>query len=321
MRSKSLISIIKRYGINSKRLSPRYKIKYEDAIKAIKKYESSELKIVDVIDNCVTPNKSISKKCQIPGCGHRIRYEYVLENKDTGEKIVAGSTCVWPTLGFSEIQKKEFGGYEKVIKEHNDMILWSRENPDIVMKLNRLKSEGFMKYRPFWEEIEFSRLHPEDEEYIRNTDVDKLIQEREERRIKREEMLRRNREEQERINKEYDKIISSLEDLITENPNNNFYNSLMEQHKHGRRLSPRQVRCIKINANKKWYRDKIKGTSLDVMDRVESIVRPYIRQSGITWTEENKEENTRIMTEIFETKDDMTKMAWKLFRIKHDLVY
>lgn len=321
MRSKSLISIIRRYGINSRRLSPRYKIKYEDAVKGIKKYESAELKIADVIDNYVTPKKSVSCKCQIPGCGHRIRYEYILENKDNGERMVAGSTCVWPTLGFSEIQKKEFNSYEKIIKEHNDMILWSRQNPDIIDKLETLKREGFNKFRPFWEEVEFSRLHPDDEEYIRNIDVQALINEREEKKRIREENLKRLKEEREKNDREYNKIIECLEDLARANTGNRFYNSLLSQHECGKKLSPKQIRCIKVNANKKWYKDHIKGTNLDIMDEVEEIVKPVMRASGVVWSEENKQSCVQRMTEIFNTKSDKEKWAWKLFRIKHELVY
>lgn len=320
MRTKSIISIINRYGVNSRRLSPKCKIKYEQAIEAIKQYESADLKIADVIDNYITPKKSVSCKCQLPGCGHRIRYEYILEDKKSGDRMVAGSTCVWPTLGFSEIQKKEFNGYEKIIKEHSEMVLWARENPDIIDKLDTLKREGFMKYRPFWEEIEFSRLHPEDEEYIRNTDVDKLIEDREEKKRLREEYLRATKEERERTEKEYSKIITSLEDLVNSDPNNRFYSSLLTQHKQGKRLSQKQIRCIKVSANKRWYKENIEGTNLDIMGEVDAIVKPVINSTGL-WDENHKKESTIKLTEIFDTKDNKTKWAWKLFRVKYELVY
>ena len=321
MRTKSIISIIRRYGVNSRRLSPKCKIKYEDALENIKKYESADLRIVDVIDNCVTPNRSVSCKCQIPGCGHRIRYEYILEDKKSKDRMVAGSTCVWPTLGFSEIQKREFYGFEKVIKEHSELVLWSKENPDIIDKINTLRREGFDKFRPFWEEIEHSRLCKEDEDYIRSIDVDELIRVRDEQIRLREEKRRELKEQREREDRDYDKIIESLKELVKDSKGNKFYNSLLSQHECGKRLSSKQIRCIKISANKKWYNDNIRGTELDIMDKVEDIVKPVISSSGVVWSEDNKQSCVQRMTEIFDSKDDITKWAWKLFRVKHDLVY
>jgi len=37
---------------------------------------------------------AMSGKCENPGCGHRIRYEYEMKHVHTGEIIVVGSECV-----------------------------------------------------------------------------------------------------------------------------------------------------------------------------------------------------------------------------------
>ena len=330
MRSTSIISIIRRYGISSKRLSPKYKIKYEDAIKGIKAYESSEMKIADVIDNVISPHKSISCHCQLPGCGMKIRYEYVLENKLSHEKLVAGSTCVWPTLGFSELQKKEFRNFEKVIKDHSELIEWSNEHPEVVDKLNRLRNENFTYYRAFWEEIEFCRLNDEDTAFIESVDVDTLIKEREdrkrlreERRKEREAYVKATEEEKKRMDEEYESVLKGLDSLVSAHPENRFFISLKSQVNRGNKLSKRQIACIKNSVNRDWYNNNIKGTKFDIMDKADSMINPILEKNGISF-----EKNESVLGESLKEAEKLISglcdrtysFAWNLYKVKHQLV-
>lgn len=327
MRTVPIITIISKYGINSRRLSKKYPVKYEDAIQAIKEYQNSDLKIVDVIDNKLYPSKSVSDHCQIKGCGKAIRYEYVLENKTSGERIVAGSTCVWPTLGFSKLQKKEFIGFENVIKEHHEMLLWKKDHMDIVYKLNRLQSERFTFYRPFWEEIEHSRLTEEDEKYIESVDVDKLIEEREEkkrraaeRKAARVAYLNANDAQKAQMDADYNKVIEALQSLLNDNPKNYFYKSLMDQHNRGWKLSPRQINSVKKNVNKNWYYKKIKGTKNDIMQEVDSILGNVFNALGIQPVKEEDSKDVLDKVSNAVNSDAKSKMAWALYRVKYGIV-
>ena len=89
-------------SILKRKKEKKRKMKYVDALRALKAYQNSKLKLVRVIDNGLNPNKSISHKCQVPGCGMNIRYEYVLQSKETTEIMIAGSTCVWELLEMSK---------------------------------------------------------------------------------------------------------------------------------------------------------------------------------------------------------------------------
>ena len=316
MRTKSIISIIRKYGLSSKRLNPKHKIKYEDAIKSLEGYENSELKIAEVIDNVLYPHRSISCQCQIPGCNHRIRYEYVLENKTSHQRIVAGSTCVWPTLGLSELEKKDFMKYEKVVKEYHDMIVWRKENQDVWDILMRLKDENFTAYKPFWKEVESCRLTDEDTEYIRGIDVDKLIQKREEKDKREEELRRMTAAEREKKEAEYKKVIDGLYKLINKYPENSFYLSLVKSVKHNIRLTDNQIKWIKIGCNKMWYEENIKGTSKDIMDKCEEIITPVLEKYGYR----RDEESIKLINDNISGETGMVRLAWNLFKVKENLV-
>jgi hypothetical protein len=169
MRINSIISILRKRKEVKKPRSKR--IKYAEALIALKAYQNSELKLTKMIDNVFTPSKSISPKCQLEGCGMNIRYEYILQSKVTDEIIIAGSTCVWVMLGLSEEQIKDFRKVESSIKDFHDMLSWRKDNMDVWEKLKELRKANISKFKPFWEEVEFCRLHPEDERYIRGIDV------------------------------------------------------------------------------------------------------------------------------------------------------
>lgn len=328
MRTVPIIQIIRRYGLTSKRLNPKNRIRYEDAISTLKGMNGTDFEIESVIDNDWEPNKSISHHCQIPGCGQCIRYEYVLKDKrDEKKKLVVGSTCVWPTLGLGELGKKEFQTLDKAVREHGLMVSWRAENQDVVEKLNRLKSENLTYFRAFWEEIEYSRLMDEDAEFIRSVDVDKEIQ-------KRDEAIRRKKERQERrrnmyrsysspstapiSDAEYEKVLRCLKVLASENPRNRFYANLLSTSEKFH-LTANQIFCIKKDANYRWYVKNIKGTDKDCYDTCQDVIDPIITGWNIGFNPREKdkvdEANAR-----FSCESEDIKMAWKLYKIKNVIV-
>ena len=332
MRTVPIFQIIQRYGLTSKRLHPKNRIKYEDAIKSLKGYENADMAIDEVIDNCWMPKKSLSHHCQIPGCGQRIRYEYVLKDKRSEKKLVVGSTCVWPTLGFSELDKKQFDSLDKAVREHGLLVTWKAENPDIVNKLEALKAEGLTYYRAFWEEIEYCRLTDEDTEFIRNVDVQAEVEKRnkaEERRKQRMEARKRlysnpvSYSQSTAYNPDseddcYKKVIKCLETLKNENPTNHFYYSLMMQSKK-RRLSDNQIFYIKRDANKRWYEKNIKGTAKDCMSTCVDVVERKFNDWNVSLP--NTKDSVDDVDKRFQSESEDVKMAWKLYKVKRELVF
>jgi hypothetical protein len=173
MRTNSIISILRKRRALRRRASRR--IKYAEALQLLKAYENNNLKIKTLIDNKLQPNKSISNKCTLDGCGHPIRYEYVLVTIDTGIEKVVGSTCVAVMLDLSKEQIKEFSKIETTMKDFHDMLLWRKTNMDVWEKLQEIKKLNLEWFKPFWEEVDFSRLHPEDEDFIRSLSIDEAI--------------------------------------------------------------------------------------------------------------------------------------------------
>jgi hypothetical protein len=231
--------------------------------------------------------------------------------------MVAGSTCVWPTLGLSEIQKKEFLTYEKVVKEYHDMLQWRQENPDVVAKLFRMKSEKLNQFRPFWEEAEHCRLMDEDTEYIRSTDVDKIIKARDERERQKAEYRRMTEEQRRKSNEEYQKVLEGLETLRNKYPENHFYASLSATAKNYR-LSKGQIRCIKIGCNKLWYEEHIKNTPKNqVYESCDEILKSVLSEQGY---QKDDLDSVKHMNEWVATQNPTIKLAWSLFKVKHEVV-
>lgn len=307
MRTVPIIEIIRKYGLTSKRLSPKNRIKYEDAVNAVKQYSTSKLEIKDVLDNTRVASHNRCH-CGLPGCGQRIRYEYILENKDNNEEIVAGSTCVWPTLGLSELQAKDFFKYDEVIRSHYQLADWAEQNKDVVEKLIRLKDNNVTYFKAFWEEIENAPLLDEDTEYIRGIDVDKEI----------EKVLYREKFKNV-ADKDYDRAVSYLPELLTHFSNNNMllsFNSIVNS---GRKLTGNQFRWLKIMVNRMWYDTKIKGTSSDVMSSCESILDPIFQTiGGISTTDFSKIDAVEVLVD---TESREVKMAWNLYKIKNAIVH
>lgn len=307
MRTVPIITIIRKYGLTSKRLSPKNRIKYEDAVKAVKQYSTSKLEIKEVIDNTRTHSHN-GCHCGLPGCGQKIRYEYILENKDNNEELVAGSTCVWPTLGLSELQAKDFFKYDEVIRNHYQLADWAEQNRDVVEKLIKLKDNNVTYFKAFWEEIEDAPLLDEDTEYIRNLDVDKEIE-----KVLYKEKFRNI------SNSDYDRAVSYLPELLDHFKNNNMLMSFDTVVSSGRRLTGNQFRWLKIMVNKMWYDNKVKGTSLDTMNTCEKILEPiFTKAGGMSTTDFNKIDYIEV---LMETEPKEMRMAWNLYKIKYAIVH
>lgn len=67
MRDTSIISIIRKYGLSSKKLDPRYRVRFLQALENLDRFNTDSLKLVEVIDNVSKPERSLSDRCQIPG--------------------------------------------------------------------------------------------------------------------------------------------------------------------------------------------------------------------------------------------------------------
>ena len=171
---RSIISRLRGGPFRRRKSSNR--IRYREALQALKAYQNSELELVRMIDNYLFPSKSLSCNCQLDGCHQRIRYEYVMRSKITKDIVVVGSTCVWIMLGLSEEEIKKFEKIESSIKDFHKMIEWRKNNMDVWDKLMQLKKSDLKWFQPFWEEVEYSPLCDEDTNYIRSIDVDREIQ-------------------------------------------------------------------------------------------------------------------------------------------------
>ncbi len=250
------------------RLKSRKKdrIRYEDALEALKTYENGELRIRTVIDNHYF--KGFASNCQVPGCNQHIRYEYVMENKESGDKLIAGSTCVWILLGLSEEQIKTFKRVEKGIKNYHKVLEWERENYDVKKALDELKSNRVVFFKPFWEEIEFEPLDEEDTEYIRNI-IPRLRELIVKSRISvgtAKSSVYANSEKKVQLpeqvpvvkiikpvpvkSADYDDVVRYLEKLAVKFPSNRFYSSLLEWIDGGKVLTPAQLNCVRRDAVK-----------------------------------------------------------------------
>lgn len=306
MRTTPIIDIIRKYGLTSKRLSPKSKIKYEDAVKAVMEYQNSELKIEEVIDNTRSASHN-NCHCGLPGCGQRIRYEYILKSKDgsSAEELVAGSTCVWPTLGLSELEKKDFFNYDKAIREHFALEDWKSAHPTTLEKLRVLEENKVSYYRAFWEEVKVSALTDKDTAFIDGVDVDKEL-----------EKVNYQRELSKLSAEDYDKAISYLPELMEFNPSNTFIASLDAQVKSGRKLSGSQLRWLKASVNTMWYKKKIKGTARDKMDVCEDLIAEVLKREG--YKPYDFESIDRVTLAVKGNPE--LSWAWSLYRIKNSIV-
>lgn len=324
VRTKSLVSIIRKYGWSLKRKwQKKNRIPYKDIVRGLLQMEKNELQISEVIDNYLYPNKSKSNHCQLDGCGQRIRYEYVLKSKKTGVEKIVGSTCVWVVMGFSEVEKVRFGKLDNAVRDYFSAQQWKKEHADLWSKLERLKSENFTEFTPFWEELDYVALCQEDTDYIAQIDVDSLIKAREEKRKREaerkaemERIWKANKEEREKIDEDYRKVSSALDTLISLNPNNTFYSDL-KKHSLLNRLTPRQIKCVKVDFNKHWYNTKIKGTRFDLPD-FETLIKDFATKCNVDLSKDGFE--NQISNLLKTVNDSKLELAWKIYRVKHEIV-
>jgi len=400
MRAKSIISFL---GRNFKLRKRSSRIRYQEALEAMKAFQNSELELVRMIDNVFQPSKSISHKCQLKGCGMRIRFEYILKSKVTTDEVIVGSTCVRVMMGLSKEQFKMLEKIESTMKDFHDMIVWKRANLDVWNKLEELKTADLEWFKPFWEEVSFCRLHPEDENFIRNLNIEREIQKDKESKERKDKFSIRpktfNRPIQSTpivptpvvqnilpvsggrnpfekvlnniVNKvpspvvvvaaakapvastmvvKNDNKVSGVDDraykmlvdmlgvLVTKYPDNDTLKSLKSQSDSGKIMTDKQLRRIKIEINRDYFENNIKGRpeetkyndcdarvvekftkvvngkeirvySMDLVDltsgRINAMINKYKREFH-----ENLKSNGDV--ELNE--------LWKYFRIKHEII-
>jgi len=174
MRDTSIISIIRKHGLDSRRLDPKFRIKYRAVLCNLSSFSNEKLKLINVIDNMAHPELSVSDRCMITGCNKHIRYENLVEEKQTGNIIVCGSNCCATLLGLSELQQKKLHDIEEALKEKAELEEWKKANSGTVRKLEELSKYNLPFYQPFINEIEASALTPEDTDFINGVNI-KLV--------------------------------------------------------------------------------------------------------------------------------------------------
>lgn len=309
MRTTPIITIIRKYGLTSKRLNPKNRIKYEEAVKMVKQYESSDLRIEDVIDNTRKPSHN-ECHCGLLGCGQRIRYEYILvpKNEENAKELVAGSTCVWPTLGMGELQKKEFFKLDTAIRDHYSLLDWKESHKEVCERLERLKEANIPYFKAFWEEVESSPLLDEDTDFIMNVDVDKEI-----------EKIEYKRHFKEVEESDYQKAISFVPELESYYKTNNFAQSICECAKSARRLTGGQYRWLKVLINRMWFDKNIKGTAKDFSSTCEDIMKPIFERFNYRGAADfNAIDN--IEMEVKDSTPDV-RWAWVAYKCKKAIVH
>lgn len=308
MRTTPIIQIIRKYGLTSKRLNPKNRIKYEEAVALIKQYESSDLKIKDVIDN-TRANSHNNCHCGIPGCGQHIRYEYILVSKDgsSDKEIVAGSTCVWPTLGMSELTKKEFMKLDTAVREHYALLDWREANKEVVDKLKSLKDHDITYYRAFWQEIEVSPLTKEDTDFIRSVDVDKEI-----------EKAEYSRKMREVSKEEYDKVMSYIPELREFYKKDDFVMSLCNAAEGPHKISGNQYRWMKVMINRMWFTKNVKGTPNDLTSDCEDIMKSVLDM--MDFNKSDLRSVNMVNDYVYSTGDITLKWAWVAYKCKNAIV-
>lgn len=275
MRDTSIISIIRNFGLNSKKLNPKYRVRFLDTLQDLDKFSTDSLKLVEVIDNRSQPGLSMSDRCMIPGCGKKIRYEAHVLNTDTGEYITCGSNCCCTLLGLSKIQARSFMKIEEALKEKAELEEWKKANPETVKKLETLSRYNLPFYKPFIDEIEISALTPEDTQFINEVNTKLVIGDL--------------------------KYLSMLDDLIKDDPLD-IYKSIRNHSSQGKYLSTKQKEFID-RQYEKMLENRFNVT-ISVFNAYE--YREYLKELGFAFNGSNKSwqktvkgyEATRIVAQL-----------------------
>lgn len=174
MREVSIISIIRKYGLESKRISHDYHVKYDDALKLLSECKNSRLSIINAVDNAREPAKSMSHKCQISSCGKRIRYEYWVKDSKSNKTISVGMNCACALLGLSKIQANKLKTVDQLLRDKAELEEWKTSNKDVYDKLQLIEKLNLDHFKPFCNEIKYAALNKEDTDYIRKVNY-KLV--------------------------------------------------------------------------------------------------------------------------------------------------
>jgi hypothetical protein len=338
MRDTSIISKLRKKG-KLRRLSSS-RIKYSDALQRLKAFQNNKLIIVGMVDNNLSPTKSISNKCQVDSCNRRIRYEYKLMNKDTKELIIVGSTCVGHMLDLSVGEVKNFNKLDKSIKDFHAMILWRKDNKDVYDKLITLEKHNIKWFTPFWEEIKYCPLHPDDTAYIRGIDLDKEF--------KRNKVILGNKatvvvtsscskvKTTAVIDEHYGRVLSYLDELFSKYPKDSMLLSFKTQIDSGKVLTENQQTHIKYRVNKEYFDTKIKGTPKEVLynncdkdiittfqQHVDAkLIKIFYLDLDVLYTNKVLDLIKKYKKQFDKSldKDPKLKELWKFFRIKHNII-
>jgi hypothetical protein len=278
----------------------------------------------------------------------------------------------------------EFKRVDFSIREFHEMVLWRKSNMDVWDKLMALKKADVLYYKHFWDEVEYAKLHPEDEQYIREVDLDRALKIDADNKARRFSFNNRstrivtstaapvnsnatpfanilsgivgtapvtvpvttpvislvaNNESITGENDEtYDKVIRTLKVLVSRYPQDMTLKSMNEQSNSGIFLTMNQVYRVKVEANKDFYQNKIKGTSEEVYynncdDSVITTFKSFVDDKSIRMYSDdvvafnnplNRVKLIRKYKQQFsvalEKTDDQTAKFWRYFRIKHEII-
>lgn len=175
MRKESIISIIRKYGLNSKKISTEYHVKYDDALKMLSEGKNGQIRVVNAVDNVLNPEKSMSHKCQISSCGKRIRYEYWIKDEQNNKTISVGLNCACAMLGKSKLATKTLKSIDMVMREKAELEDWKVQHKNTYTKLLKIEKLNLVHFNPFCEEIKHSALNQEDTKYIDSVNYKLLL--------------------------------------------------------------------------------------------------------------------------------------------------
>lgn len=275
----------------------------------VTQYENSELRIDEVLDNTRKTSHN-NCHCGLPGCGQKIRYEYILKSKTDPEanELVAGSTCVWPTLGLSELEKKDFFKMDAAIRDHYALLDWKDEHQDVLDKLEVLKQNNVTYFKAFWQEVETAPLLDEDTEYIRKVNVEEEVA-----KVKYAEKFRNIDWET------YRKAVSYVDELRAFYPNDSFVQDICRVARSGRRLSGNQFRWLKVLVNRMWYDSKVKGTDRDIYNTCEDYLTEVFDRNNFT-SHSDLVAVARVEEDVVRTNDRNIRWAWNLYKVKKAII-
>lgn len=323
MRTVAIIDIIRKYGLRSKRLKPRNRIKYEKALKALNSYKLGALKIENFRDLYSLKNPVYSR-CDI--CHHRIRFEYTVVNTVSGETYKVGTTCCLTLLGIDGVDKKEFLRLEGVVRNRDDAVKWKEAHKDIYDKMVNALNHGFYKIAPFIEELDVAPLMEKDENYVLGLDYDNIIKSIEhDKRVKEEKRIRKleHKNVYRRSSDEFENAVKALEILKVAYPTEFIYKGILNYANRFNMLTARQIKVAKVGMNRKWYEENIKNTDKDMSKKeVDDIIVPILKKNNFKPASDIVFHGRFIdkVNKVISTMGEKVNIAWKLYRVNHEIV-